>query len=165
MNSFPVVPLVGLLREELAGYGGLLSLFNQQQDQIWRREIETVAETSLAIEALAAETDAHRKAREAWISRFAESHGRPADAPLRQLLAFFPADQQPMLAAFIDEINELIERVRHRARQNQKILARAVEVHRDALALLNPQSRPRTYAPSGQASSIASPAATLHAAG
>lgn len=165
MNILPVVPLAALLREELAGYGGLLALFERQQEQIWRREIQTVAETSAAIEALAAETAIHRRAREDWVSRFATEHDRPADTALRQLLPFFPVDQQPMLAAFIEEINQLIQRVRRRAHQNQGVLARAVDVHREALAFFNPAARPRTYTPNGQVSPLADSALSFHVAG
>ena len=165
MNLPPMVPLVDLLRAELAGYGGLLALFDEQQGQLWRRETQAVAETSLAIEALVAETAGHRAAREGWVSRFAVVHGRSEDASLRQLLPFFPDDQRPLLGALTDEINSLLQRVRRRARQNHGILARAVELHRDALATLHPAARPRTYAPSGRMGSLAAPAATLHATG
>ena len=165
MNSSTFVPLVDLLRSELAGYGGLLAFFDEQQNQLWRREVQAVAETSQAIEQLAAETARHREQREAWVSSFATSHGESADSSLRHLLGFFPKDQQPLLTALIDEINHLLHRVRRRARQNHSILARAVELHRDALAVLHPASRPRTYAASGRLGCIAGPAATLQATG
>ncbi|MCS6245130.1 MAG: flagellar export chaperone FlgN [Opitutus sp.] len=165
MTSHPFIPLVELLRAELAGYGGLLALFDEQQAQLWRREVQAVADTSLAIEQIAAETARHRLEREAWVARFATGKGQPAETNLRRLLEFFPADQQPLLGALIDEINHLLHRVRRRARQNHSILARAVELHRDALATLHPAARPRTYAPSGRIGSLAGPAATLQAAG
>lgn len=165
MNTLPLVPLVELLRAELAGYGGLLALFDEQQAQLWRREVQAVADTSLAIERLAAETAADRAARESWVERFASAHARPADESLRRLLPLFPADQRPLLGALIDEVNHLLQRVRRRARQNHGILARAVELHRDALATLHPAAKPRTYAPTGRVGVLASPAATLRATG
>ncbi len=165
MNARAFVPLVDLLRAELAGYGGLLALFDEQQSLLWRREVQAVADTSLAIEQIAAETARHRLERETWVARFAAAHHRPADSTLRSLLTLFPEDQQPLLGALIDEINHLLHRVRRRARQNHSILARAVELHRDALASLHPAARPRTYAPSGRVGSVTGPAATLQAAG
>ena len=165
MNSFPLLPLVELLRAELAGYGGLLALFDEQQNQLWRREALAVAETSQAIEQLAAETARNRETREAWVARFALANGQPADASLRRLLDFFPVDQRPLLSALIDEINHLLHRVRRRARQNHSILSRAVEFHREALATLHPAARPRTYAPSGRMGNLAGPAAALQATG
>lgn len=165
MKTYAFVPLVDLLRAELAGYGGLLALFDEQQAQLWRREVAAVADTSLAIEQVAAETARHRVEREAWVERFAASQDQPADASLRALLPFFPEDQRPLLAALIEEINRLLHRVRRRAHQNHSILARTVEFHREALSTLHPAARPRTYAPSGRVGTIAGPAATLSAAG
>ncbi|MFA6286574.1 MAG: flagellar protein FlgN [Opitutaceae bacterium] len=165
MNQITFVPIVELLRAELAGYGGLLALFDEQQSQLWRREVQTVAETSLAIEQLAAEIARDREAREAWVTRFASAHDQPADTSLRRLLPFFPTDQQPLIGALIDEINHLLHRVRRRAHQNRSILARAVELHHDVIASLHPAGRPRTYAPSGRVGHITGPASTLRATG
>lgn len=165
MKPGTFVPLVELLRAELGGYGGLLSLFDQQQALLWRREVQSVTETSHLIEELASETAHHRRAREQWVARFAAEHEQPANSSLRALLPLFPAEQQPLLVALIEEINHLLHRVRRRARQNHSILTRAVELHRDALATLHPSTRPRTYAPSGRLGSFADPAATLRAAG
>ncbi len=159
----PPVPLVDLLREELAGYGGLLACFDDQQQRLLRGEPDSVAEASAAIESLVAETATHRATREAWARTFAAAHGRPAESTLRQLLPLFPLDQQPLLAALIDEINHLIYRVRHRARQNHLLLARAVELHRETIEFIRPGTRTRTYAPTGRVAT--SPASTLRAAG
>ncbi len=165
MNAPPVVPLVNLLRTELSGYGGLLALFDQQQGQLWRREVQPVADTSLAIETLAAEVSSQRLAREEWVRQFAVQHACPADHSLRRLLPLFPADQQSLLSALIEEINHLLHRVRRRARQNHIILARAIELHQETLALLLPGRRPRTYAASGRVSPGAEPAVSLRVAG
>jgi len=165
MNSRTLLPLVDFLRAELAGYGGLLALFDQQQGHLWRREVQSVSDTSQAIEELAAETARNREQRETWVMDFATSRGESADASLRQLLGYFPEEQRPLLTALIDEINHLLHRVRRRARQNHTILARAVELHREALATLHPSARPRTYASSGRVGVVAAPAAALQATG
>jgi flagellar biosynthesis/type III secretory pathway chaperone len=165
MKTYAFVPLVDLLRAELAGYGGLLALFDEQQSLLWQRDVQAVADTSLAIEQVAAETSRHRAEREAWVARFASAHGQPDTASLRALLPFFPEDQRPLISALIDAINHLLHRVRRRASQNHSILARAVEFHREALSTLHPAARPRTYAPTGRVGAPAGPAATLRAAG
>jgi flagellar biosynthesis/type III secretory pathway chaperone len=165
MNTPTFVPLVDLLRTELADYGGLLALFDEQQSLLWNREIQAVAETSIAIESLAAETAFHRLEREVWVKKFATAHDHPGDVSLRKLLHLFPTDQQPLLGALIDEVNHLLHRVRRRARQNHSLLSRAVELHRDVLVTLHPAARPRTYAPSGRVGTVAGPAATLQASG
>ncbi len=165
MNSHPFVPLVDLLRAELSGYGGLLALFDRQQNQLWSREAQAVAETSLAIQELADETARHRRERETWVTCFAAAHDQPAGSSLRRLMTFFPEEQRPLLTALTDEINHLLHRVRRRARQNHSILARAVELHRDLLAHLHPSARPRTYAPTGLVGHLTGPASTLQATG
>ncbi len=165
MNVLPCVPLVDLLRSELAAYGGLLALFDRQQSLLWSREVQAVADTSLEIESLVAEAAKHREARERWVAGFAARNARPTDASLRQLLPLFPADQRPLLDALIDEVNHLVHRVRRRARQNHSLLARAVELHREAIATLHPAARPRTYAASGRVGAFAGPAAALRATG
>lgn len=165
MSTHPFVPLVDLLRAELSGYGGLLALFDQQQNHLWNREAQAVADTSHTIQELADETARHRSERETWVTCFATAHAQEADTSLRRLLPFFPADQRPLLTALIDEINHLLHRVRRRARQNHSILARAVELHRDVLAQLHPAARPRTYAPSGRVGHVSSPASALQATG
>lgn len=165
MNTLVFDPLVDVLREELAGYGALLALFEKQQGQLWRREIDAVAASSQEIERLAAESGRLRVTRELWVRDLAETHARPADSSLRQLLDIFPADQRPLLQALIDEINLLIHRVRRHARQNQIILRRAMELHHESLALLQPAPRPRTYSGRGKvAAPVLAGATALRAA-
>lgn len=158
-------PLIAELREELAGYGGLLNLFDEQQGHLWQRDVLSVIDTTHAIEQLAAATGGHRAAREAWVRDFAVAHGQPAAATLRQLMPLFPSDLQQLLDALIREINHLVHRVRRRARQNQTLIARALELQREAVAALRPGAGTRTYAPSGRMSSAADAVGTLRAAG
>jgi flagellar biosynthesis/type III secretory pathway chaperone len=166
MNASPLfVPLVDLLRAELAGYGGLLALFDQQQDQLWRRELQPMVDTSVGLEALATEVARHREEREAWLAAFAQEHARPADSTFQQLLPLFPPDQQSLLVALVKEINHLLHRVRRRARQNHTILARTVRLHHDALAILMPGRRPRTYSANGRVGAAVAPAFSLRVAG
>jgi flagellar biosynthesis/type III secretory pathway chaperone len=166
MNSTPsFIPLVDLLRTELAGYGGLLALFDQQQGQLWRREIQPMVDTSHVLETLAAEVARHRAAREAWLAAFARQHEQPSDSTFQQMLPLFPPDQQSLLVALVKEINHLLHRVRRRARQNHTILARTVQLHRDALTVLAPRRRPRTYAANGRVGPSAGPALGLRAVG
>lgn len=158
-------PLIAELREELAGYGGLLNLFDEQQGHLWKRDVLSVIDTTHAIEELAAATAAHRTAREALVREFALECGQPAETTLRQLMPRFPSDLQQLLDALIREINHLVHRVRRRARQNQTLIARALELQREAVAALRPGSFARTYAPSGRMSQAADAVGSLRAAG
>lgn len=166
MNRLSSAPLADLLRAELAAYGGLLGFFDRQQAALMKRDVEAVAEYSLAIERLALETARTREARELHAVSLARAHGRPVTDSVRRLLDLFPADERNLLDALIDEINRLLQVVRRRARQNHAILVRAVELRRELLASLRPDALPpRTYAPGGQPRASAAPASTLHATG
>jgi|SRR5690606_6599926 len=164
MNDF-FNPLVAELREELAGYGGLLNLFDEQQNHLWQRDAIRVMDTAHAIEQLAASTAAHRAARECWVRDYAVARGQSPNATLRQLLPLFPSDLQLLLDALIREINHLIRRVRRRASQNQTVFARALELQREAVDALRPGSVTRTYAPTGRVATSPEPVGTLRAAG
>lgn len=164
MNSF-FEPLVAELREELAGYGALLNLFDEQQGHLWQRDSLRVVDTAHAIEELATATAAHRTTRETWVREFATANGQSAGSTLRQLLPLFPHDLQPLLDALIREINLLVHRLRRRARQNQTLMARALELQREAVAALRPGSFTRTYAPTGRMSTAAEGVGSLRAAG
>lgn len=155
--------LITLLRGELAGYGGLLGLFDEQQGHLWRRDAGSVASAARAIEECVQSTATLRAEREAWVRAFAIAQGHPAGTTLRQLLPLLPADLQPLIEALINEINHLVHRIRRRARQNQELLTRTIELQREALAHLRPGSTARTYAPDGRLA--AAPASTLRAAG
>ena len=73
---------------------------------------------------------------------------------------------RPLIEALIGEINHLLHRVRRTSRHNHTLLARAVEVHQDALQLLRPQAFTKTYSPAGRVSIVSGdPASTIRVAG
>lgn len=152
-------PIAEHLRNELQGYGGLLALFDEQQAQLLRRNPDAVLELSGTIETQARSTAEQRLQREMAVRELAESRGYPSDTPLRELLPLFPADVQPMLDALADEINHLIHRVRRGARQNQLLLAKAVEMRQQMLSTLRPAAFVKTYSPRGEVSISTSDAA------
>ena len=142
--------IVTLLRQEMSGYGSLLALFDEQQGHLWRRDVEKVLHTASIIDQQVVEAGQYRESRESWLVAFARAHGQPGGSTLRQLLPFFPADERPMLEAFIDEINHLIHRVRRRARQNHAFMEKMIELHRELVGGTSPGSAGATYAPSGR---------------
>ena len=107
-----------LLRDEIASYGTLLGLFEEQQNHLFSRNVDKVLHTAAMIDLRVAEAAQSREARERWLASFARSKGEHAGSSLRKLLGFFPLEERPMLEACIDEINRLIHQVRRRARQN-----------------------------------------------
>ena len=165
MNPSSCAQLADLLSAELAAYGGLLGLFDRQQAALMKRDAQAVAEYAVAIERLALETVRSREARELHVASFARAHQRPVTDSLRRHLDLFPDDERNLLDALIEEINRLLQVVRRRSRQNHSILARAVELRRELLAAIHPETRPLTYAPGGRSRAPAVPLSTLRATG
>jgi flagellar biosynthesis/type III secretory pathway chaperone len=158
--------LVEVLREELAGYGGLLHLFEQQQQFLFDRDAEAVLRLSGEIETQAGTLQAVRCRREEIVAAAARAAGEPAASPLRALLSHFPADVRPLLEALISEVNVLIHRVRRASRHNRLLLARAVETHHQTLRTLRPDAFTQTYSPDGRSAlGTVRPSPALHAAG
>ena len=156
------------LREELEEYGGLLGLFEEQQNALFRRDANGVLATVGAIESQAQSATIKRKRREQLVSDFARSNEMAGDSPLRSLLPLFPQSVRPMMEALIDEVNRLIHRTRKHARQNADLLQRTIEMHQEALRSLRPDLFTKTYSPRGQisvATTNPSPRVSLEAVG
>jgi len=146
----PWTLVVDALRSELAEYGGMLQLIDAQQKKIFALDSVGVAEFVPQLEQQAETTRERRSAREAAVRQYANRNGQPVDRTLRQMLPSFPAEVQPLLEALIDEINHLLQRTKQRTRQNQMLLSRLVELHRELVPALRPQSFTKTYSRRGQ---------------
>lgn len=138
------------LRHEIAEYGGLLHLFEQQQQSLFARDADTVLRLSAEIEAHVQGLHEHRRNREALVAVFATEHAEPPTATLRSLLPHFAAEVRPLLEALVSEINVLIHRVRRVSRHNHSLLSRALENQQQLLRTLRPDSFTQTYAPNGR---------------
>ena len=144
--------IVTSLREELAEYGGLLHLFEQQQRALFERDPDTVLVHTASIEAHFRTLSDFRLRREKLVASFALEQGRAANSTLRSLLPHFVAEARPLIEALIDESNRLLHRVRRTSRHNHTLLARAVEVHQETLQVLRPHAFTKTYSPAGRVS-------------
>jgi len=155
------------LRSEIAGYGGMIHLFEEQQQQLFARDPDAVLRLSNEIESQVRLLHEQRRNREALVSAFATAHGQSASSTLRSLLNFFPAEVRPLLEALLSEVNVLIHRVRRVSRHNQILLARTIEQHQQILRQLRPDAFTQTYAANGRVSltSNARPPASLQVAG
>jgi flagellar biosynthesis/type III secretory pathway chaperone len=154
------------LRVELADYGGLLHLYDQQKRSLFNRQADTVLQLSTAINSQVVRVADSRDRRERAVVAFAASQGRPEETRLRELLPLIEPDARPLLQALVDEINLLLHKVRRTHRQNHLLLSKAVAIHRETLQMLRPGSFSRTYSPTGAVSvSSGRPSSTLCAAG
>lgn len=138
------------LRNELTEYGGLLHLFEQQQQALFERDADQVLQLSSAIEQQVLAMQDCRRRREQLVAAFALVSGRAANSTLRSLLPLFEATVQPLLEALINEVNVLIHRVRRVSHHNHTLLASAVESHQQVLRTLRPDAFTQTYTPAGR---------------
>jgi flagellar biosynthesis/type III secretory pathway chaperone len=166
MNE-PWIAIAESLRTEIAGFGDLLNLFEQQQLSLFSRDTDRVLHLSTEIEAHTRAMQQFRHHRERVVADFALSHNQPTGATLRSLLPFVEVAARPLLEALIGEVNRLIHRVRRLTRQNHQLLARTVESHQEILRTLRPDAFLQTYSAAGRKTltSNARPASALQAAG
>jgi flagellar biosynthesis/type III secretory pathway chaperone len=154
------------LRAELADYGGLLHLFEEQQRSLFDRDADNVLRLANEIETQARSVAGSRSRREQAVASFAQANERAATTTLRAMLPLIDADARPLLEALINEVNTLLHRVRRTSRHNHTLLSRAVDVHQETLQHLRPNAFTKTYSPAGRVSvTAAHPASTLRVAG
>ena len=153
------------LRAELADYGGLLLLFEQQQRSLFVREAGSVLEIANRIETEARGLAETRHRREVAVATFAVEHEKLATSSVRDLLPLIEASARPLVEALVTEINHLLHRVRRISRHNHLMLARTVEMHQETLQLLRPEAFTKTYSPAGRVSMMSPRVGALRAAG
>jgi predicted ATP-dependent protease len=127
MNEF-LQNFVESLREELKQYGELLALLEQQQAQVVRRLADELLETVSAVNAQGDAIQMARREREQRQRDLARSLRLLDDARIADLIIAMPEVYRPLVAALVDENNQLLGRVRQRARQNHVLLSRSVEL-------------------------------------
>jgi flagellar biosynthesis/type III secretory pathway chaperone len=143
-------PTIEALRAELTEYAALHTLFEQQQQNLLHRDVDSVLGHIALIEAQTQRTHFARDVREAAQRAYAIACNESPEKTLRQLLPTYAEEIRPLVKALIDEINLLVHRLRRDARQNQTLLARAVNVHEEALRAVMPESFNQTYTARGQ---------------
>ncbi|MDD5349006.1 MAG: flagellar protein FlgN [Chthoniobacteraceae bacterium] len=143
--------LADALRHEVQEYGELLNLFGQQQEAILGRDPDLVLAITELLERQTEVIDGCYREREEWVRKAAAECGHPADTPLRELLINYTEPVRLLLSALIDEINALVFRTKRRARQNQMLLSRSIDVSQQILQRLNPGSILQTYSTTGRA--------------
>lgn len=143
-------PLIALLRDELQEYGGLFNLLGQQQDHIIERKPDAVLSLNDEIDVQTRTVASLRARREALVDEFLVRAGEAAPGSLRRLIPHFPDFVQPLLEALMTDINHMVRRNRHKARQNHLLLSRAVQLTEETLRVLQPENFTRTYGRTGR---------------
>ena len=140
-----IEPLIAALREELQHYGEMLALLDRQQEQVKARSAGEIFQSISLIQAQAAAIQAARQHREQCRAATARACRLPDHAPFTDLIPLLPPDYRPLLRALVDENNQLLGRVRQRARQNHVLLRRSVELMQELLRTLFPARQTSVY--------------------
>jgi flagellar biosynthesis/type III secretory pathway chaperone len=138
-------PLIAALRDELQQYGEMLALLDRQQEQVKARSAGEIFQSISLIQAQAAAIQAARQHREQCRGAAALACRQPENAPFTALIPLLPPDYRPLLQALVDENNQLLGRVRQRARQNHVLLRRSVELMEELLRTLFPARHTSVY--------------------
>jgi len=137
--------LIDALRDELQNYGAMLALLDRQQEYLISRAASEVFQSISMIKAQGGAILQARLRREDCRRALALDWLQPQEASFTALIPLLPADYQPLVQALVDENNELLLRVRRRARQNHLMLRRSVELMQELLNSLLPSRQGPVY--------------------
>jgi flagellar biosynthesis/type III secretory pathway chaperone len=156
--------LIESLREELTEYGEMLARLDHQQNLVMRRQSDELSRSVADINAQAESIAAARCERERHQFLIARELHLPETAGYGEIVPLLPADYRPLVQALVQENNELLIRVRQRARQNHLLLSHAVEHMQRLINVIFPGAGPKTYDGSGQVPGSGLPQHSLYEA-
>ncbi|HEX3988341.1 MAG TPA: flagellar export chaperone FlgN [Verrucomicrobiae bacterium] len=137
--------LIDALRLELQEYGEMLRLLDRQHQFIMVRDAEEVFQSIVPIQAQGCAIQNACARREDGRRGVALAVEQADDSTFAVLIPLLPPDYRPLIKALVDENNELLLRVRQRARQNHLLLSRSVELMQGLLDTLLPSRETRVY--------------------
>ncbi|HEY0455548.1 MAG TPA: flagellar export chaperone FlgN [Verrucomicrobiae bacterium] len=130
--------LIEALRNELQQYGEMLALLDHQKELVRLRGADEILHSIAAINTQSAMIQIARETREYNQRQLANGLKQPAAATFAQLLPLLPGQYRPLVSALLQENNELLERVRQRAQENQVLLRRSLEMMQRFITTLEP---------------------------
>jgi flagellar biosynthesis/type III secretory pathway chaperone len=144
--------VIDALRAELNEYGGLLHLFQQQQQFVLHHNPEGFLALTNGVEEQIQRSAEKRIERERLVRETALLAGVDPESPLTALLPYCPEQFRPLLSALIEEINDLLHRTQRRLRQNHMLLGQSLELARQMVGMSKPEVATNTYNARGQKS-------------
>ena len=149
MNE-PTQRLIDALREELQQYGEMLALLDTQQDLVVRRDSNEILKNLAMINGQTSVIQVARRERELRQQELNTNLRLFTNATFAELIRRLPQELQPLVQALMDEINQCLRRVQHRARQNHLLLGRSTEMMQQFIATLFPSRMVTTYNQAGR---------------
>ncbi len=138
------------LRSELTEYGHLLSLFEEQQTLLFKRDASGVVRITDAIDVQVEVLKQCRTERDRTTGEFARAHGMPESSTLRSLIPLVLDEARPLLQALVGDLTKIVARTRRLARHNRLFLIRTIDTHQELLRRFRPGSFTKVYAPDGR---------------
>src|SRR3954467_3269128 len=140
LMSVDLTKIIESLRNELQQYGEMLALLDHQHELVKMCGSDDILHSIAAINTQSANIQSARERREIPQQELAATLGHAEDATFATLLPLLPEHYRPLLGALVQENNELLERVRHRAGENQALLLRSLELMQRFITTLSPDS-------------------------
>lgn len=137
--------LAEALRGELAEYGGLLSLLEEQRAAIVSRRTDQLNDVNERVQAEMASAVRCKDVREKVCLRLARACGAPDNATVRELIGYMPPASRGMFEALMKAATGVTERVGDKVRRNSLLVARASEVNEKLIMGTRPQSTTKAY--------------------
>ena len=138
--SFDLTKVIEALRNELQQYGEMLALLDHQNELVKVCGADDIIHSIAAINNQSSAIQSARERREAIQRELAGTFQQPPDATFGALVPLMPEHYRPLVGALVQENNELLERVRHRAAENQAMLLRSLELMQRFITTLSPES-------------------------
>lgn len=134
--------LINALREELQQYGEMLARLDHQQELITRRASEDLLQSTVEIESQSRIVQNARRQRCQSQREVARALHLSDDAPFAEITLLLPGDYRPLVAALVQENNDLLIRLQQRSRQNHVLLSRSLELMSRVIQTLIPGGSP-----------------------
>lgn len=150
--SLPIQPLIDALRNELQQYGEMLALLEQQQEWVLSRAPDEVVQSVGAIYNQGGVLEDARAEREQARIALARHLRMGEMATFSEIVPRVPEEYRPLLEALVQENNELLGRIQHRARQNHLLLTRSLDLMQRFMSSMFPRGAGSTYGGDGSRS-------------
>ncbi|MFA5256944.1 MAG: flagellar protein FlgN [Opitutales bacterium] len=137
--------LADALRDELAEYGGLLALLDEQRDAIMTRRIDSLLELTQRVHEQTAHAVRFKNIRDEVCARLAQVSGCGVDATVRDLLGYMPAGARGMFEALVSDGIDVATKAKARTQRNAALITRAGDLNEKLMRAVSPGSTIKTY--------------------
>jgi len=137
--------LADALRDELAEYGGLLSLLDEQRDAIMQRKVDALMDVNAKVQEQATAAEHFRYVREAVCARYARNLGCAPDVTVKDLVQKLPVEVRGMFTALVEDGVGVTNSAKKKSERNTQLLSRAGDLNERLLIAVRPQSTTKTY--------------------